>query len=136
MEMLKKILVVDDDEIIFTMLGMALAGEGVVDCAGNGRHALAKVAETFYDVLIVDMDMPDMNGLEFYKNAVRIFPAIKERIIFFTGTCDEGYLSFFRENNLRYLAKPSSLKDIKDSVKEILNYKQVSQVGLKHETRE
>ena len=136
MEMLKKILIVDDNEIISATLEIVLADEGVVDCAANGRHALVKIAETSYDVLIVDMDMPVMNGLEFYKDAVKIFPAIKERIIFFTGTCDEGCLSFFRENNLRYLAKPSRLKEIRDSVKEILNNKQVQQAGLKCEARE
>lgn len=125
MEVLKKILVVDDDEMISTTLEIALADEGVVDCARNGRDALDKIAETSYDVLIVDMDMPVMNGMEFYKEAVKTFSAIKVRIIFFTGTCDEGCLSFFRENNLVYLAKPSSLKDIKYSVKEILNHKQV-----------
>jgi len=55
--------------------------------------------------------MPVMNGMDFYEEAVKTFSDIKERIIFFTGSCEERCLSFFRENNLRYLAKPSEPQD-------------------------
>ncbi len=117
----RRILVVDDEEMIAQTLRIALADEGDVECAGNGREAIKKVAEAFYDVLVVDMNMPVMSGMEFYKDAVKTFPEIRDRIIFFTGACEERCLSFFRENNLRYVAKSSELKELKDFVKEILD---------------
>ncbi len=117
------ILVVDDEEIIAQTLRIALAEQGVVECACNGMEALDKIAAAAYDVLIVDMNMPVMNGMEFYKEAVRRFPGIKERIIFFTGSHEKDCLSFFMENNLRYLAKSAELKNLKDSVNEILGRK-------------
>lgn len=119
----KKILVVDDEELIGKALRIILAEEGAVECAGNGIEALEKSAVTSYDVFIVDMNMPVMNGMEFYKEAVKTLSGIKERIIFFTGSCEEGYLSFFRENNLRFLEKPLALEELKERVRQILNSK-------------
>jgi len=119
----KKILVVDDEELIGKALRIILAEEGVVEYVGNGMEALEKSAFTYYDVFIVDMNMPVMNGMEFYKEAVKTLAGIKERIIFFTGACEEGYLSFFRENNLRFLEKPLALEELKERVRQILNSK-------------
>jgi len=115
-----KILIIDDEEIITNMLKIFLSSEGAVECAGNGREALDKIAVTTYDVLIVDVDMPVMNGIAFYKEAVKTFSGIKERVIFFTGAHEESSLTFFKDNNLRYLAKSLGPQDLMNSVREIL----------------
>ena len=120
----KKILVVDDEKLIGLTLRVVLSSEGAVEYAANGKEALQKIAVAAYDVFIVDMNMPVMNGMEFYKEAVKTCSGIKERIIFFTGSCEESCLSFFREHNLRYLAKPSEPEYLKDSVREILKQNQ------------
>ena len=120
----KKILVVDDEALIAITLRVVLSSEGAVEYAANGKEALQKIAVAAYDVFIVDMNMPVMNGMEFYKEAVKTCSGIKERIIFFTGSCEESCLSFFREHNLRYLAKPSEPEYLKDSVREILKQNQ------------
>lgn len=117
----RRILIVDDEEMIANALKIILAEEGTIEWSANGREALDKITETSYDVLIVDMNMPVMDGMEFYREAVKSFSTIKERIVFFTGALDEKYLFFIRENNLRYLAKPAELKDIRNSVREIVN---------------
>ncbi len=124
----RKILVVDDEELIGKALRIILADEGAVEYAGNGREALEKSAVTSYDVFIVDVNMPVMNGMEFYKEAVKTFARIKERIIFFTGSCEENCLSFFRENNLRFLAKPLEPEELKNLVRQILNSKMLSKL--------
>lgn len=117
----RRILIVDDEEMIANALKIILAEEGTIEWAANGREALDKISETSYDVLIVDMNMPVMDGMEFYIEAVKNFSVIKERIIFFTGAFDEEYLSFIRENNLRFLSKPAKLKDIRQSVSDLVN---------------
>lgn len=117
----RKILVVDDEELIGIALRIILAEEGAVEYAGNGREALEKSAVTSYDVFIVDMNMPVMNGMEFYKEAVKTIPGIKEKIIFFTGSCEIVCLSFFRENNIRFLSKSLEPEELKDHVSEMLD---------------
>ncbi|MBI2412883.1 MAG: response regulator [Deltaproteobacteria bacterium] len=124
----RKILVVDDEELIGKALRIILAEEGAVEYARNGREALEKSAVTSFDVFIVDMNMPVMNGMDFYKEAVKTLSGIKERIIFFTGSCEEGYFSFFRENNLRFLEKPLEPKELKDLVRQILESKVLTEL--------
>lgn len=117
----RKILIVDDEEIIATLLKKMLEEEGFVEWVANGRDALVKITETFYDVIIVDMNMPVMDGMKFYYEAVKNFSAIRERIIFFTSASEEKHLFFIRENNLRCLTKPSGLKDMSKAVREIFS---------------
>ena len=124
----RKILVVDDEEMIGKALRIILAEEGAVEYARNGREALAKSAVTSYDVFIVDMNMPVMNGMDFYKEAVKTLSGIKERIIFFTGSCEEGYFSFFRENNLRFLEKPLEPEKLKNRIRQILDSKALTKL--------
>ena len=109
-------LVVEDDMDISDIIVSFMEGEGVIDVATNGEEALKKLAQKYYAAIVSDVDMPVMNGVEFYKKAVESYPHIRERFLFFTGTGEEEMLSFFRENNLRYLPKPAGVKDIKKEV--------------------
>ena len=116
----EKILVVDDEEIIVNLLSAVFADEGVIESASNGKEALEKTMVKYYAAIVTDVDMPVMNGIEFYKQAIEKYPNIKERFLFFTGTADAGRLSFFKENNLRYLIKPAPIKQIKEMLAGIL----------------
>ncbi|MFC1669395.1 SpoIIE family protein phosphatase [Spirochaetota bacterium] len=65
----KKIMVIDDDESIRKLMGRVLdrAGYDVSD-ASNGMEALEKLDKTNVDLIILDMNMPKMNGLQFLKH--------------------------------------------------------------------
>jgi len=115
----EKILVVDDEKIIINVFKICLAKDGNIESAGNGGEALEKLDEKYYSVIITDVDMPAMNGIEFYFKAVEKYPSVKKRFLFYTGQLEE-YLSFFTNNDLKYLPKPSQMKDIKKVVTEIL----------------
>lgn len=63
-----KILLVEDDDLVSDSLALALRGSGyVVDCAGDGTHAELAVTTEPYDVIILDLGLPGMDGLEFLK---------------------------------------------------------------------
>jgi CheY-like chemotaxis protein len=117
----EKLLVVDDTDIIVELLKALLADEGVVESAVNGKEALKNVRKQYFSAIITDVDMPHMSGIDFYNNAVKEYPDIKERIIFFTGSYDEKRISFFKSNNIRYFIKPAPITEIKNAVIEILN---------------
>lgn len=117
----EKILVVDDETVIADLLAAIFADEGVVDTAVNGKDALKKVDENYYAAIVTDVDMPVMNGMEFYKKAAEKHPDIKERFLFFTGVLEEERLSFFKRNSLRYIAKPAKISDIKKELVAILS---------------
>ncbi len=74
----KTILIAEDDELLARMYerGLTLAG-GKVILAGDGEQALAKLAETKFDLLLLDLMMPKLNGYEVLR-WVRSNPATKD----------------------------------------------------------
>ncbi|MBE9528301.1 MAG: response regulator [Proteobacteria bacterium] len=114
------LLVVDDDNMILELLKAILESKGVVDCAHNGKEALEKFGDKYYDVTISDIDMPKMGGIEFFHKVKETYPDVNERFIFFTGRITSEREGFFRENNLKYLSKPASIESIVVAIDELL----------------
>lgn len=117
----ENLLVVDDSKPIAMLLSAILADEGTVEEAFNGEKALEKLGQKYYAVIITDVEMPVMNGIEFYRRAYALYPNIRERILFYTSSDDTENLSFFRENGLKYLIKPAEIKEIKKTIGKMLN---------------
>lgn len=117
----EKILVVDDEEIITELISAILEGEGAIEVARDGKDALEKLTGKYYAAIITDIDMPRMNGIEFYRNAIRLFGNIGDRFLFFTGGDTPEHTEFFRENKINYLFKPSQIQNIRGAVVNILN---------------
>jgi CheY-like chemotaxis protein len=115
------ILIVDDDLPIVEFLKKLLEHEGHVETAQNGREGLQKIKEKYFDVIISDIDMPVMDGLEFYSQASAYDPQIGKRIMFFSGFSTREHTDFMRKNNLKYLIKPAPIRDIVNKVSEILH---------------
>ena len=118
----ERVLVVDDEEIIADIVKLIVKDEALVETAANGAEALEKMEKTYFAAVLSDVNMPVMNGMEFYRKAVERFPEIKDRFLFFTGGSEE-HISFFRNNGLRYLMKPSQIKEIKAAVAEVMRGK-------------
>jgi CheY-like chemotaxis protein len=116
----EKFLVVDDEEVILDLLATVLEDEGIIDTASDGAEGLKKLGEKYYAAIVTDFDMPIMNGKDFYNEAVAKYPNIKGRFLFFTGALDEERSSFFKDNEIKYLQKPSPIKDIRKAVVDII----------------
>src|SRR5437867_11634003 len=66
--MAKKILLIDDDELIRTIYKKQFDTSGFeTDVAANGAEALAAVPKIKYDLILLDIVLPDMNGLDVLK---------------------------------------------------------------------
>jgi CheY-like chemotaxis protein len=115
-----KILVVDDFEPIVELLRAILRRQGLVETAQNGKEALDKTAEHYFDVIVSDVDMPVLNGMEFYDRAVEMDAKISERLLFFTGALTPERLAFFEKNNLQYLVKSVTVEKIRQAVAEVI----------------
>lgn len=117
----EKILAVDDYTMITDMLQALLEDEGAIDVARDGMEALEKLKSNYYAAIISDVDMPGMNGIRFYERAVSLYPAVRERFLFFTGSTDDERKDFFSKNNIKYIVKPARVGDIRKAVAEILS---------------
>ncbi len=115
-----RILVVEDDGLVSEFLKAALEELGVVDVTWNGEEALKKMGGARYDVVICDVVMPKMDGIEFFKKATASEPEIKGRFLFLTGFAADGRLSFLRENNLPFILKPAPIGKIKQYVRDLM----------------
>ena len=78
MPAVKRILVVDDEEQIRTMLTQMLEHEGfVVDTAENGEAGMDLISRHAYDLIITDMIMPIKDGLKLIMELVRDYPDLR-----------------------------------------------------------
>lgn len=116
----EKILIIDDEDAISGFLEALLEEEGKVDKASNGLEALELVKKNYYKLIISDIDMPVMDGVSFYNEAVKIYSDINERIVFFTGGLSDERQNFFTDNNLNFMLKPSGISTIREKVLPIL----------------
>lgn len=81
-----RVLIVDDDPIVAASLRRLLANEHDVLTACDGRDALRVLAtDSDFDVILCDVSMDGMSGLELYRHLAAERPGIVERITFLTG---------------------------------------------------
>ena len=115
---MKTILVVDDDEAIRTLLQEELEEEGYkVLIATNARDALKMVAAEPLDLVILDIRMPCMDGLE----ALPRILGIKEGLPVIMNTAYSQYQdSFMSWAADAYIVKSSDLTELKEKIKELI----------------
>jgi DNA-binding NtrC family response regulator len=101
-----RILVVDDDETIRTTMKAILEDEGyIVDLAGTGKEAVKKTRERSYNVALLDIRLPDMEGIELLKLMHDSVP--RTRKIMVTGYPSmQNAISALNKNADAYLLKP------------------------------
>lgn len=101
-----RILIVDDEDLarsrLRTMLG-EIAGNSVVAEASSGREALHRIEETPVDVVLLDISMPGINGIEVARHLCALDHA--PSVIFCTAH-DEHALEAFDARAIDYLTKP------------------------------
>jgi DNA-binding NtrC family response regulator len=109
----KRILVVDDEENTRLALSRLLAREGyTVQAASNGFEALDRLRETPAELIITDLNMPEMNGLTFLRELNRDHPASNVIMITAYGEI-ESYLEALNLGAFEYINKPIKLDDLK-----------------------
>ena len=81
-----RVLVVDDDPDMVAYLEMLLRKQGMqVETASGGREAIAHVAARSPDLVLCDVMMPDIGGMDVYESVRRARPELESRFAFVTG---------------------------------------------------
>ena len=103
--MKKCILVVDDDSMNLTRTKIILGKEYDVLTAESGMDALMSLKSTKVDMVLLDIDMPVMNGIETFEHIKVFAPEIP--VIFLTASgLEEDVLSAIKLGAVNYLKKP------------------------------
>lgn len=108
-----RILVVDDEPEVADTIREALVHGGFeAETAENGRQALNTLrAGHHFDLLITDLRMPGMDGLELLRQARKLRKNIPAAILTGNATFEDGLLAV-EEGILEYIAKPITLRDL------------------------
>jgi len=116
----ENILIVIDDDSIAKLLKTILESEGHIDTVGNGREELQKLQDNNYGLVVSGVEMEVVDGIQFYNEAKGIYPQLKKRFLFFTSKPSSERISFFENEDVRYLTKPSTIDEIRTTALSIL----------------
>jgi DNA-binding NtrC family response regulator len=115
-----RILVIDDDESITNTMKAILEDEGyIVDLAATGREAIKRTEETAYNVALIDIRLPDMEGVELLRLMKDAVP--RTRKIMMTGYPSmQNAVAALNKNADVYLIKPVDIEKLLSTLKEQL----------------
>ena len=115
-----RILIVDDDVTIRSTMEAILEDEGYsVDCAANGKEAIKKTQEQIYNLALLDIRLPDMEGVELLKLMKDSVPRMRKIMV--TGFPSlQNAVEAVNRNADAYLIKPVDIDQLLTTVKEQL----------------
>ncbi len=126
----RKLLVADDDHIEKESLATILQREGYdVVTAGDGREALEKIRESMPDLVLTDLKMPYLNGLELLSEIKSNYPDIA--VIIITGYATvESAIHAMKVGATDYISKPFNVEEVKIIIRKTLEQKELREENL------
>lgn len=123
----KRILLAEDDEAMRTYLERALNQAGYdVDAVDRGTEAIPLLENAEYDLLLSDIVMPEMDGIELAQRCNEISPATK--VMFITGFAAVTLKASREQPHAKVLSKPFHLRDLVMEVERVLQEKVSAQL--------
>jgi two-component system response regulator PilR (NtrC family) len=120
--MAQRILVVDDEQIIRESLSFILKKEGYnVEEAANGKDAMSKHDANPFDIIITDIEMPEMKGVDLLRQIRQRTPQTLVVVITAFGSVETAVLAL-REGAADYILKPINFDDLLYRVKKLCDY--------------
>jgi two-component system response regulator PilR (NtrC family) len=120
-----KILVVDDEDIIRESLSYTLRNENyIVDEAANGLEAFNKIKETSYDLVITDIEMPEMKGTELLREISSMNLQTSTIVITAYGSLETA-ISALRSGASDYILKPVEFDELLIKVKRLFEVREL-----------
>ncbi|MGE5401875.1 MAG: sigma-54-dependent transcriptional regulator [Ignavibacteriales bacterium] len=121
-----KVLIVDDEKVIRESLELLLRDEGYkAETAADGEEALQKIKSDDYDVVITDIKMPKLEGIELMQKAAKISP--ETFFIIMTAYASvKTAIEALREGAYDYFIKPVEFDDVILRLKRLISYKRLA----------
>ena len=87
----------------------------------SAEEAFKMTEKTHFDLIISDIKLPKMDGIDFYKLLVQIKPELKRRFIFISGAIPQNVIDFANKTGNRYLQKPFRQLEIREMISDMFN---------------
>jgi FixJ family two-component response regulator len=117
----KPVLIVDDEKNIRLTLSIAIENMGLeIDTAMNGEEALAKLSQKDFGLMLLDLKMPGMDGMEVLRRVADIRPDIRVIIITAHGTI-ESAVDAMKLGAVDFIQKPFSPEQIRELISKVIS---------------
>lgn len=124
-----KILIVDDEEVARLTLAEILRYEGYdTKSVGSGEEAIVVLRSEPFDIMILDLKMSGMNGLDVLRDVVEDLPGLSVIIMTAYGTIDSA-IQAIRYRVHDYLLKPVSPDQVLESIEKAINQKKDTRIS-------
>jgi len=128
----RKILIVEDEAVVRESVRDWLIDDGYdVDVAENGDEALEKIKKEEFGVIVLDLKLPGIDGLQVFEQAKELKPETKG-VIITAYPSKETQEKARRLGLLDYLAKPFKVEDLERLITEALGEVERKKIGKKH----
>jgi len=117
---MKKVLIVDDDAELRSTLSEILKGAGYhIDEASSGKEAIEKMASKDFDIALLDLMMPKMNGIETLTELKKITP--KTKVIMITAFATvENAVDAIKKGASDYISKPFRIEELLTTIRRVI----------------
>lgn len=113
-----RVLLVDDEKDFVELLAERLAGRGLtVDTCSTGNEALERSGRGNYDAVVLDLEMPGMDGIETLKRLLAEQPELQVIFLSGRGTLQTG-IEAVKEGALEFLEKPADISTLLARIQE------------------
>ena len=127
---MKKILIAEDEEIMRITLKDGLSKEGYqVTTADDGRDGLEKFKQDDFDLVIADLRMPKLDGIQFLKEVKRLSPEIPVIMITAYGTIETA-IQAMKLGAYDYLTKPLLIEELLMMMEKVFQFQHLQQENL------
>jgi len=119
---MKKIIITDDHQIFRQGLKSLIVKEGIADViaeASNGNELLALLSQHKPDLILMDIEMPEMNGVEATKQALALYPELKILVLSTFGD-EVHYFNIIQAGAKGFILKTSGIHELQTAVAEVL----------------
>ncbi len=114
----EQFLVVDDEPLVTDFIKKVLSEEGhLVDTVNSAENALEMVNTKKYRMILLDIKMPGMSGIELYKRLQKISPSLARKVVFVTGdVMGARTTAFLSKAKLPYIMKPFDARQLNSAL--------------------
>jgi len=118
------IMIIDDEKIVGDMAKMSLEREGYkIETFLNGETAMARLKEERFDVVVTDLKMKGIDGMEVLKTVKALYPGTKVIMITAFANLDTA-IEALRGDVHDFFPKPVKIRELKVSIERALNSRQ------------
>ena len=118
-----KILIVEDCNVMQSVIKKTLSLIGIsisrIDSAANGLLGLQQIEKQFYDMIIVDLNMPEMDGMEMINKLKKYPKTVDTSIIVVSADVQQWKREIFRREGIEFMQKPFKPEELRNKILEL-----------------